>query len=540
MDAVILARTPRMSGCLIDHGMQENAGSAKKFRRTEDPPSRIKGAHQTTLTDLALSESNVLQSFGATQLKLGRRSQVWIMPYSATVFRIMLSGPGDTKNQRELAEQLIDEWNRQNSFATNALLAPVQWEMDATPAYGDHPQTLLNQQLVDTSDAVIAIFNMRLGSATRAHVSGTAEEIAGFASQGKDTLVYFNSGAVPRQLINDPQREALDHFRQDMRHKGLYFEFENDDQLGVHLRSHIARLAHSLLGKTNIGSQQSSDTLVVDVFWRQAISSRVQWEGMARNDVDLLRALGFLDEHREQLTSLLPAIQGGESEPLQKSVSNQVQEIEALISEFQNLEQIAPYSRRRFWIAGHSIILRSQEIANSTRDGLPSTGLSLPTMASRFRKSGVPVLHCSRSNWPPNEISMDLSIYNAGSGAMKVLNIDWEGLTPFERIELPTYPISARSWDNNVKIYLEYAERIQEQININITLSFSDLLGTHDTKFLVDSPPNDRGVLLKLVMGRDLDNLVRPENGDPLAPSSVGEPENTYGGTADISTPSVS
>ncbi|WP_353622123.1 hypothetical protein [Halocella sp. SP3-1] len=53
----------------------------------------------------------------------------------------------------------------------------MHWETSAFPESGKRPQALLNKQIVNDSDAAIAIFWTRFGTPTEEYDSGTEEEI---------------------------------------------------------------------------------------------------------------------------------------------------------------------------------------------------------------------------------------------------------------------------------------------------------------------------------------------------------------------------
>jgi hypothetical protein len=59
------------------------------------------------------------------------------------------------------------------------------WELDATPQFGLDPQAAVNEQLVDSSDILVAILWTRLGSPTPRSPSGTVEEITRFVDAKK-------------------------------------------------------------------------------------------------------------------------------------------------------------------------------------------------------------------------------------------------------------------------------------------------------------------------------------------------------------------
>jgi len=85
-------------------------------------------------------------------------------------------------------------------------------EKHAVARLGGRAQEIINEQAVNKSDAVVAFFDSRLGTATGVDVSGTAEEINKAADAGKPIHVYSSQEDLPRDVETD-QLEALKAFQ---------------------------------------------------------------------------------------------------------------------------------------------------------------------------------------------------------------------------------------------------------------------------------------------------------------------------------------
>lgn len=72
-------------------------------------------------------------------------------------------------------------------------LLPEMWETAAVPTYGDHPQHIINKQILERSDLLVALFWTRIGSPTPSASSGTIEEIREFVrlKGPKRVMLYF-------------------------------------------------------------------------------------------------------------------------------------------------------------------------------------------------------------------------------------------------------------------------------------------------------------------------------------------------------------
>lgn len=119
------------------------------------------------------------------------------------VYRLMIAGPTDTDEEVAIARRLIDEWNSIHSDKNRLILRHIHWSTNSHPDSGDRPQALLNQQLVDNSDALIAIFNKKLGSSTGEYESGTVEEIEKHLDDKKPVLLFFRSDSDMDSFDNE-------------------------------------------------------------------------------------------------------------------------------------------------------------------------------------------------------------------------------------------------------------------------------------------------------------------------------------------------
>jgi hypothetical protein len=145
------------------------------------------------------------------------------MAYSATVYQVLVSSPSDVEEERHAIADVVQLWNSTNSRNSKIVFLPAMWETDATPQLGDRPQALLNRQLVEPSDILIAVFWTRIGSHTGVSESGTIEEIEEFKKVGKRVLIYFSEKPIPTDADVD-QFKMVKAFRERIiKENGVYF-----------------------------------------------------------------------------------------------------------------------------------------------------------------------------------------------------------------------------------------------------------------------------------------------------------------------------
>ena len=148
------------------------------------------------------------------------------MSFPATVLRVLIASPSDIPEARDAVEGALHSWNRCYAITRNIILLPWRWETDSVPLLGDHPQAIINDQGVDGTDIVVALFGSRLGSPTREAVSGTVEEIERAVNSGKPTHLYFSTAPLPHD-IDTAQIEGLRNFKKEIRERGLLGEFDD-------------------------------------------------------------------------------------------------------------------------------------------------------------------------------------------------------------------------------------------------------------------------------------------------------------------------
>lgn len=147
---------------------------------------------------------------------------------SVTAVFVMIASPSDVPEARETAYQALAHWNEGFSASRNIALVPLRWETSAVPQIGAPAQDIINSQLVDQADIVIAIFGSRLGSATQSAISGTAEEINRAHNASKPVHIYFSNAPHPND-VDIEQLALLRQFKADL--EGLYGVFDTPAQL---------------------------------------------------------------------------------------------------------------------------------------------------------------------------------------------------------------------------------------------------------------------------------------------------------------------
>ncbi|MFH1816534.1 MAG: DUF4062 domain-containing protein [Pseudomonadota bacterium] len=144
------------------------------------------------------------------------------MSYNATVYKVMIASPNDVSAERSIVREVLSEWNVVNADIRNQVLLPVGWETHSVPEMGDHPQAIINKQILHDCDLLVGVFWTRIGTATGTYASGTVEEIEEHIKTGRPTMLYFSSAPVMPDSVDLEQYRQLKEFRQSCQSRGLY------------------------------------------------------------------------------------------------------------------------------------------------------------------------------------------------------------------------------------------------------------------------------------------------------------------------------
>jgi hypothetical protein len=133
----------------------------------------------------------------------------------------------------------IEEWNTIHSADRHLILQSLGWETHSTPYMGDRPQAIINKQVLQGCDLLIAMFWTRLGSPTGKASSGTVEEIEEHLRNGKPVMLYFSNAPVRLDSVDDTQYKALKEFRASCEQRGLVESFDSIDEFREKIRRQL-------------------------------------------------------------------------------------------------------------------------------------------------------------------------------------------------------------------------------------------------------------------------------------------------------------
>ena len=167
------------------------------------------------------------------------------------VLKVALCGPTDVSEELEIAKKVIDEWNYINWEAMGCGLMTRYWKTNSSPDIGERAQRVIDKQLIDDSDIVVAIFWRRLGTPTGLADSGTVEEIDRAIHHDIRTMVYFSNLEVPARAIDPEQDRGLEKFRNRIFGMGLAVSFASRRQFEADFRRQLGIAVHQILAKVD-------------------------------------------------------------------------------------------------------------------------------------------------------------------------------------------------------------------------------------------------------------------------------------------------
>jgi len=161
------------------------------------------------------------------------------MPSILKQYKILLSCPSDVKEELLIAENVIAEVSDEISQYTNISLVSLHWSKDVLHGVKGTAQQQINRQIVEPSDAIIAIFATKLGTPTSEYDSGSIEEIEHLIAKQGQVWVYFSN--MPYQLgsITPSELERVNKFKDKYKDKGIYDGYDSKDDFEVKLRNQL-------------------------------------------------------------------------------------------------------------------------------------------------------------------------------------------------------------------------------------------------------------------------------------------------------------
>ena len=163
------------------------------------------------------------------------------MAQNVTLYNLLISCPGDVRDEVTLIEAAVDEFNELYADPLGITIKTRHWSKSSYAQSGGKPQALLNEQFVNKCDAAVAIFWTKFGSPTDEYGSGTEEEIEIMLQSGKQVFMYFSDKPISPSQMNDEGYKKIQAFREKYKDRGIYFTYSSDDEFKKLFFAHLSR-----------------------------------------------------------------------------------------------------------------------------------------------------------------------------------------------------------------------------------------------------------------------------------------------------------
>lgn len=184
------------------------------------------------------------------------------------LIKIFIASPGDVWKQRNEVEKLISDWNNEHVESKNVILMPIRWENNSVASYRENSsgQAIINEQIVKSSDILIALFWSKIGTRTPNGISGTVEEINIFFEMHKKSIgIFFIDDPIPDTALRD--REMVLKYKRylENQQKGLYGKYDLND-IRRFITKEVNELIKNDIKGTGISNDNTMDLLQINIF----------------------------------------------------------------------------------------------------------------------------------------------------------------------------------------------------------------------------------------------------------------------------------
>ncbi|MEI0698821.1 hypothetical protein R4K92_07800, partial [Brachyspira intermedia] len=179
------------------------------------------------------------------------------MSEKAVIHKILISCPSDISEEVEIVKKIISNINI-NLKKHHIRLEYLFWKDDVKHGYGRRPQSIINEEIVKESDAIVAIFGEKLGSNTGKYDSGTIEEIEEIIKAKKKVFLYFSDKDIPRKYIENSKKineiSKVEKFKKEYASRGIYSLYKSNDEFEIEITTVLNSYVISIINSDNLSN----------------------------------------------------------------------------------------------------------------------------------------------------------------------------------------------------------------------------------------------------------------------------------------------
>ena len=182
------------------------------------------------------------------------------MPQNVTQYDLLISCPGDIKEEIEVINRTVQKFNDQFSDTLGISIRTWHWSKNSYPQSGGKPQALLNEQFVKKCDAAVALFWTRFGTPTDEYGSGTEEEIEIMLDAGKQVFLYFSEKPISPSKMDSEGYKKVQALKQ--KYNGIYFSYCTAEDFESSFYAHLTQYFLSVKAVADAKLQRKSQLVL--------------------------------------------------------------------------------------------------------------------------------------------------------------------------------------------------------------------------------------------------------------------------------------
>lgn len=265
------------------------------------------------------------------------------MSKNVTMYDLLISCPGDIKDEISIIEDAVDKFNQQYAEPLEISIRTRHWSKSSYAQSGGKPQSLLNDQFVNDCDAAVAIFWTRFGTPTDDYYSGTEEEIEYMLNHGKQVFMYFCEKDVPYEKLEGNQKAIIDNFKKQYVDRGIYSTYKTNEEFKDDFFAHLSQ--HFLCVKKLDSMEKNSPNLTLKSIEHSQVEDIAHVSEYNFEHIQSLEdILNTIKETYKIISNIKVSKKNLNSEMIFASLERDVvigEQVKYIISEFANKMEIA-------------------------------------------------------------------------------------------------------------------------------------------------------------------------------------------------------
>lgn len=162
--------------------------------------------------------------------------------FEAKVYNVFIASPGDAAELRQIAREVIQDWNDKHAETLGIILLPKVWEAGTAPR-NKKAQKIVNRDALSGADLVIAIWRFLWDAETEEEVGRSIKV------DSREVMQYFSDEPVGSRQPDDPRQRKLQAYREKMSSAGkpFYFTYEDPASFRELLSRHLVMKVREMM-----------------------------------------------------------------------------------------------------------------------------------------------------------------------------------------------------------------------------------------------------------------------------------------------------